>query len=192
MPKPADWWISPHFTQGDVLSMSVDQKVAVFADRIRGWILDPAQRLLHADPHGGFAALAVLGTYFEMVAKYQDGRIPRGDSERYFTTGVTEVLTNTTGTRDLHEENLEVAALLYQGLRNGLYHGGFPAKSIGVSGDIRGVLSYNRDAGQVIINPSELALAIQRHFSKYVAVLVDPGSAELRRKFESRFDSEFA
>ncbi len=188
MPKPDDSWISPHFQQGDFPGgLTRDQKIAVFADRIRGWMLDPAERLLHLDPHSGFAVLAILGTYFEMIAKYQNERIAQRQSRRYFCQGVRDVLS----TLDPPQSVSPAAEkLLYSGLRNGLYHGGFPTTAIAVNGDLPDVLDHDASTGVVTLNPAQVLLAIQRHFSQYISRLSDAANDGLRARFECRFNSE--
>lgn len=188
MPKPDHWWISPHFRHGDFPDgPSRDQKIAVFADRIWGWMLDPAQRLIHLDPHSGFAVLAILGTYFEMIAKYEDGVTDRNEPGRYFRQGVRAVLRTLDSGSQVSDE---VVDLLYSGLRNGLYHGGFPTTAIAVSGDLAAVLQYDASMRVVTLNPAKVLLAIQRHFSLYIARLSDAANDELRGNFVERFDSE--
>jgi hypothetical protein len=190
MPKPDHWWISPHFRQGDFPGgPSRDQKIAIFADRIRGWMLDPAERLLHLDPHSGFAVLAILGTYFEMIAKYQDGRMAVGESGRYFRDGVRDVLSTLDSPPQVSDD---VADLLYRGLRNGLYYGGFPTTAIAVNGGLPAVLQYDASGPVVTLNPSQVLLAIQRHFSQYISRLSNVAEDTLRDRFQDRFDSEHA
>jgi len=190
MPKPGYWWISPHFRQGDFPGgPSLDQKIAIFDDRIRGWMLDPAERLLHLDPHSEFAVLAVLGTYFEMIAKYRDGRITQGESGRYFRKGVRDVLRTLDSPPQVSDD---VANLLYSGLRNGLYHGGFPTTAIAVNDDLPAALEYDASMRVVTLNPAQVLLAIQRHFSHYISRLSDVANDTLRAKFQARFDSEHA
>jgi hypothetical protein len=89
MPKA----ISEHFTDEQFTPpASLEEKVAIFADRVWGWQLNVADRM-RADAHAGFAILAVVASYFEMIAKYQEGFVGPGASKDHFKKGVQSVLT---------------------------------------------------------------------------------------------------
>jgi hypothetical protein len=82
-------YISPHYQQTDFPSgLSLDQKIEVFADRVRGWQLNIAQKCRETSQHSGYGVLHIITSYFEMIAKYEDGFAAKGNSEDYFKKGV--------------------------------------------------------------------------------------------------------
>jgi hypothetical protein len=178
--------ISPHFTnQHFAEPLSLEDKVAIFADRVRGWQLDIAQ-FLDLHPHSGFAVLAIVSNYFEMIAKYQDGNTSRHLSEAYFGRGLRSVLEPL----DSESSSLpdELVHTLYDEVRCGMYHAGMTGPRVVISrnpeiGVLRGT------PGRVEINPYRLVDILQMHFSSYVASLLDPANAERRHNFEKRFDA---
>ncbi|HUS83137.1 MAG TPA: hypothetical protein VM013_07805 [Dehalococcoidia bacterium] len=72
-------WIGPHF-RSDFFgerypdSLSLEDKIAIFSDGVRGWQLDVADKVLRQDRHSGFAALSIVISYFEMIARYEGGK----------------------------------------------------------------------------------------------------------------------
>ncbi len=83
-----DYWVSPHFPSSAFTGPLTDeQKIELFADSVRGWQLDVAERLIASDPHSGLAVLSIVLSYFEMMAKYRDGYAAKGKSKEYFSKG---------------------------------------------------------------------------------------------------------
>ena len=88
-------------------ALTFDQKIEVFYERIWGWQLHVAEICLNggrshdgrdtaeAIPHSAFAAMQIMLSYFEMIAKYEDGFVPKtpkqGESPKYFKRGVQSV-----------------------------------------------------------------------------------------------------
>ena len=52
---------------------TLDEKVTVFARRVRGWQIDIAQHLANNVPHSGFAVLSILMSFPEMMWQYRHG-----------------------------------------------------------------------------------------------------------------------
>jgi len=183
-------WISPHF-QSDFFGerypdkLSLEDKIAIFSDGVRGWQLDVADRVLRHDRHSGFAALSILFSYFEMIARYQSGKWEDNrDSGERFREGVASVfpdLANAEAT--LHP--------LWQAVRNGMYHRATTKRGIVLDGDFEFAIALATDRTTVEINPHRLVNRLQEHFGQYVSDLLDPDSSkdEQRSNFESVFDS---
>jgi hypothetical protein len=179
--------ISPHFTTAHFTGpLNTDQKIQLFADRVRGWQLDIAQSL-DAHPHSGFAVLSIVASYFEMIAKYEDGYLDRHRSEEYFNRGVRSVLEphiqpegSTISDETLH--------ILYDEVRCGMYHAGMTGPRVVITRN-PAVGIMREDHGHLVINPYALVEVVQTHFSNYVVSLNDPTNADLRENFERRFDA---
>jgi len=83
-------WLSPSYQDTDFpLPHSLDTKITLFEDRVLGWKLDIADQIINGGQekssirHSGFAVLDIVFSYFEMIAKYEDGFTGR-KSEEYF------------------------------------------------------------------------------------------------------------
>ena len=178
--------ISPHFTRDQFTApLSLEDRVLIFADRVRGWQLDVAERL-GADPHAGFAVLAIVGSYFELIAKYSEGYVRADASKHHFKLGARLVLEpQSTMPGELPDSILD---LLYDEVRCGMYHGGMTGPRIRLQGGSE-VQLLTIDGDHVTIDPAQLVRALQDHFSRYVKQLSDPNNQLLRDNFRSRFDA---
>ena len=182
-----EYAISPHFKNTDFPSdMSLDQKIEVFADRVIGWQLDMAQLCANASPHSGFAVLHIVFSYFEMIAKFQDGFTGDGRSPEYFRKGFNSVFPNLSSqSPDLQEKLLNK---LYKDVRCGLYHAGGTGPNIELSGDFNFSIAFTSPPDKVKINPHRLVPDLEKHFQSYISQLRDNKNNDLRKKFEARFD----
>jgi hypothetical protein len=188
--------ISPHHTQLDIGTGVIEEKIAIFADRVRGWQLDIAERLARAEQHSGFAVLAITFSYFEMIAKHEQGHVDRNPPE-HFAQGARSVfapllLNPATGVTD------EVVSKLYTHIRCQLYHEGVTGEGVVLTGDVMQAELGNRvkveipiwrpeGSDHVFVNPVVLVVWLQRHFSQYVMHLTDPVNAAARERFERHF-----
>ena len=177
-------WISPNFQDVDFPSgMSIDHKIEVFADRVKGWQLDIAQQCIDNIRHSGFAVLHIVASYFEMIAKFRDGFAKDGKSKEYFKKGIYSVfpaLDQQPGVSD------RLLNKLYEEVRCGLYHGGITGPNIMLTGEYDAAIVFSRDE-KVVINPDKLVPALQQHFQSYIRELRDSRNQSLRGNFEARF-----
>jgi hypothetical protein len=189
-PEPT-FWRSPHFTDAQLgPDLNFEQKVAVFADRVRSWQLDVAERQAHENPHSGFAVLSSLLSYFEMYAKHREGFTETGRSGEFFKKGVEWVFDRWDGPPEVRTL---VADRLWKAARNGLYHDGLTSAGIVLSGEFDATMRVTRnedsgEIGEVHINPVRLVQQVQIHFSGYILRLLNPANDGLRTNFEKRFD----
>jgi hypothetical protein len=179
--------ISPNFRNIDFPSdMSLDQKIEVFADRVKGWQLDIAQKCAEDIPHSGFAVLHIVCSYFEMIAKFQDGFTGEGKSPEYFSKGFNSVFPNLSNQSPYLQEKL--LKKLYKDVRCGLYHAGGTGPNIELSGDFNFPVAFTSPPDKVKINPHRLVPELQQHFKSYIRQLRDSNNEGLRKNFEARFD----
>jgi len=128
-------WVSPKSQDTDFAwPLSLEDKITIFLERTSGWQLDIADHCINgkrnskgellADPieQSGFAVLHIVLSYFEMVAKYQEGFMTNGKSEHFFKKGVYSVFPHLKTVSSSMVDNL--LNILYFGARCGLYHGG--------------------------------------------------------------------
>lgn len=192
-------WITPKAQDTDFTwPLTLEDKITIFLDRTSGWQLDIADHCINgrrnargelvAEPiaQSGFAVLHIVLSYFEMVAKYQDGFMTNGKSEYYFKQGVYSVFPH------LKNENSSMVDsllnILYFGARCGLYHGGMTDHRIVVTGEISYPMILDMPAPRLKINPALLVPALKTHLAEYGCQLRNPENAALRRNFKKRFD----
>jgi hypothetical protein len=182
--------ISPKHTADDFKDgMTLDQKIEVFIESVRGWHLGVAKEMTDKDiANRAFAQLHIVTSYFEMIAKYREGFIGEGQSEKHFKKGVQSVFPII----DPWPQNVsdDLLTLLYKKVRNGLYHVGMILPGVILSWDPPFPMQYDHQNKVLIINPNKLIEALQNHFEEYAAELSNPSNVETRINFEKRFDSD--
>lgn len=182
-------WISPNFQDIDFPSgLSLDQKIEIFADRVKGWQLGIAQQCADNIAHSGFAVLSIIVSYFEMIAKFRDGCIKKTDSERYFKDGVYWVFPPL---RNYDPQTADaLLGKLYDEVRCSLYHGGTTGRNIVLTSETptNAPIELSMDLTTMFINPHKLIPLLQNHFRMYLSQLRDHNEQDLRSKFAARFD----
>ena len=192
-------WISPKSQETDfVWPLALEDKITIFLDRTSGWQLDIADYCINgkrnaegellAGPieQSGFAVLHIVLSYFEMIAKYQEGFMTNGKSEYYFKQGVYSVFPHLkTESSSMVDSLLNI---LYFGARCGLYHGGMTDHRIVVTGDTAYPMVLDMSKPQLKINPHLMVPELKAHLWEYGRQLRNPGNKVLRRNFEKRFD----
>jgi hypothetical protein len=204
-------WISPSFQDTDFKQpLSVDDKITIFGDRTLGWKLDIANQIMNGKKgadgsveqppiqHAGYAALDIVISYFEMIAKYEDGFAKAGKSEDYFKSGVYLVFpefkqppppANVPGIQGKVVSLVElVLDLMYEGIRCGLYHSGITNGRIMLTGEIQTPMAFGLQNQILIVNPHMLVPKLIAHLADYIKRLRDVNNADLRAKFGARFD----
>jgi len=192
-------WITPYHQDSYFSSpLSIDDKITIVFYRTDGWQLEIAdqcingkdgpdgQQVVRPIQHSGFAALHIVLSYFETIAKYQAGFAGSRKSEHYFREGVYSVLPL------LREESSEVADslldTLYSEARCGLYHSGISGPRIILTADIQVPMQFEDQTRKLLINPHLLVPELRRHLRGYIEEVREVNNRELRKNFERRFD----
>lgn len=191
-------WISPNHTLEEFGGqLSLGNKITIFEDRTLGWQIDVADVLINGrsgvpgledvprNPHAGFAVLSIVFSYFEMIAKLEDGFAGEGRSREYFERGFASVFPDLM--RHPPATAKAVLGRLYSSVRCGLYHMGITAPGVLLSGDFQYPVMFSNDGRALLINPLLLPEVLRRHLRSYVARLRDQANVDLHRKFEARF-----
>lgn len=194
-------WVSPNYQDTNFLwPLSLEDKIEIFLDRTLGWQLDIADQcingkkspddemLLQPIPHSGFAVLNIVLSYFEMIAKYQDGFTRNTKSEYYFKQGLFSVFPQLRKEPEQMVDSL--LNLLYFGCRCGLYHSGMTDHSIVITSDASYPLILLQKERKLKINPALLVPALKGHLEQFGRLLKDTGNITLRKNFEKKFDYE--
>ena len=198
-------WISPSYQDTDFsFPHSLDTKITLFEDRVLGWKLDIADKLINGSQeespirHSGYATLDIVFSYFEMIAKYEAGFTGR-ESEKYFKQGVYSVFPEFKDTPPPEQIPFSplgnvvslidvVLGLMYEGIRCGLYHSGITNGKIFLTGEIKTPMAFDLQNQMLIINPHLLVPNLKAHLKNYVERLRDTNNTDLRTKFEARYD----
>jgi hypothetical protein len=178
--------ISPNFQDTDFPgNPSLEQKIDIFEDRVKGWQISIAQQCADNIDHSGFAVLSIVFSYFEMIAKIYDGYLGNYRSKEYFKRGFELVfpLVNTQNSQ-LKDKFLEK---LYADVRCGLYHAGKTGYKIELSGDFTMPIAFVISSEKIQINPHLLVPVIQSHFESYILQLREKTNLQLLQNFEKRF-----
>lgn len=181
-----------------------EEKVVIFNEKVWGWQLHIAELCLDGGkdhdgrtdlpkiPHSAFAAMQIMLSYFEMIAKYENGFIPpnprQGESAKYFKLGVKSVFP------DLVNQNQgEVNSFLetfYEKARCGLYHMAQAEAGILLTGDLPEAMRFDTASKTLVINPHRLPGVLKSHLENYRIRLLETTNTDLRQKFESRFNHD--
>src|SRR3990172_588288 len=189
-------YTTQHFPNGP---QTIDDRILLFTDRVRGWQLDPALRCIQNDPHAGFAVLHIVVSYFEVIGmiefdsnthsylRKQDGNWEGG---REFKAGLMSVLPELAN----HNQN-QVRWFrneFYVKVRCGLYHQSMTRSGIFVSGQLAQAEGYQfHDLGNqgsaIVLNPHRLAQRLSEHLTAFEFRLRDAQNQQLRQRFEQVF-----
>lgn len=74
------------------ISYDFNKKLADFEQAVREQIFDAADLLLQCKPPHNLAALRLIVSYFEPIAKYREGCARVGSSKKHFVQGCLDVM----------------------------------------------------------------------------------------------------
>lgn len=167
---------------------SLDEKILIFEDRVLGWQLAIAEEIRRQidDPannettmqHAGFALMAILFTYFEMIAQYMKGEDSNRKSPKFFGKGIESVFKKKFSADDKKK--------IYSRIRCGLYHSGLTKKGALIDGSYTEPIAV--DGGLVKVNPHLLSPTLVTHFEGYIKTLKNPASTKERSNFEKMYN----
>jgi hypothetical protein len=142
----------------------------------------------HQVPHGGFGALYITLSYFELIARYKAGSVDQNGAGAKFKDGFEDFATFTGFVSA--SEYPQVRDLLYAGARCGLYHVGMTKEKVFIGGGRTSMFEFDAASGRLVIDPQLLIEAVTKHFQSYIADLSKPSEAVLRSNFEKKFDHD--
>ena len=162
----SDWQVTPgHNVRDFRLPLSLEQKIDIFFARTDGWQLEIADRIINGvtDKNGiflgpsesSYAVLSVAFSFFETIAKYEDGYIEIHEAERYFKQGVRSLFPEI-------NDYPELLGILYRHVRCGLYHSGFTNPHVFIRDDIKAAIAFTKQR-RLVINPRILILKLREY-----------------------------
>jgi hypothetical protein len=200
-----DQFISPSFNGDKLDSGSLEDKIDVFEDQVKGWTLQHAYYLTTKEnPSGahnaGFAILMLVGAYFETIESCYRGTSSKGKSKAFFRAGFLRVFPDLPSKAqpiikgNLSDEVNKLVDELYTEVRCGLYHG--------MATKTRVLITRNRipvtfalnnfTLSAIVLDPWSFLEAVGNHFVTFLKELRDPANASLRTSFERFFDGQRA
>jgi len=177
--------ISPKFTPDKLSPGELADRIDVYEDRVRGWLLD-CGHILNKHEHAGFGVLQAGLAYFEGFAVFSRGEDSRDKSRVFFKEGFEAVFPHIcflpTSVRD------EFIDVMYYDGRCGLFHLGMARRRILLS-DGDPVFRVHIDQADqsiaaILVDRYGFMRQIDEHLSSYVARLRDPSQVELHDRFE--------
>jgi hypothetical protein len=199
--NPLEVAISPYSTNKTrPLPHDYATKVALFWERFHGWKFDIAKKMLDGwkaedgkdmpgVPHSGYAAMDVMFSYFEPLAKHRDGYLDPNDIRKsgvYFKKGVKNVFGFGGHAPDVVDKLL---GILWTGIRCGLYHSGQTKKGVLISGEPAEAIRFAVDDEIVIVNPHRLADGLIWHVATFRDELLKEGeNSVLGKNFIARYN----
>jgi hypothetical protein len=200
-----DQFISPRF-KGDKLSPgTLDDKIDVFEDQVKGWTLTHAYFLTdRTNPAGahnaGFAILMLCSAYFETIESCYRGRARKRNSKMFFRSGFLKVFPDLPAKAQrvvkgtLSDEVNKLVDELYTEVRCGLYHGMATKTRVLIIRNHMPVTFtlHNYSLSAIVIDPWAFLEAVGNHFVSFLKEVRDPANTSLRSSFESFFDDQRA
>ena len=124
----------------------------------------------------GYAILAVVSSYFEMIEQFSVGRPSApGESKAFFIQGFRKVYPSTILTNPQIGE-------VYGLVRCGMYHGGMTKFGVEISRYFPSGVTYV--SGKIHISPAKVVEELSQHFQAYIQTLRDPASVLQREHFQ--------
>jgi hypothetical protein len=178
--------ISPRHTIDEFVDhWTLDDKIEVFIDRIKGWQIGVAEEIIKNNIlDRDLALLHIIASFFEMISKYSSGFIGEGKSKEHFKKGVRLIFP------EIDSESEAFLNSLYKSVRNGLYHIGRPAPNVIIAKNLQGSVGYNAEDDMIMVSPDQLVEDISIQFEAYARALRNPSNSNLRSNFEKRFDAD--
>ena len=185
--------ISPNYTSEKLENPSIEDKIDVFEDRMKSWLLAPMKKLLD-EPHDRIASLCLQTTYFEGIWSYLVGKKSRGHSKEFFINGFYDVFKITQQNEGLLKR---AAQILYEDVRCGFFHDGIFRDRIffvdrGFALEItvpkkNGILNVEGKIQSIMIDPRLFYDAIEKHFDRYIKLIRNKENQDARKNFETTY-----
>ena len=182
--------VSPNFNSKKLEPPFYKDVLDVFEDKIAGWLIMPAKKLLDI-PHCSIAAVALATNYIEGIEIYISGSDSKGQSQEFFRRGFKRIF----AAEALSENMLVVVAnAIYESLRCGFSHDGMfrnrivfdnaRKEAITITWPMKnGEFDPNGKLESAVINPARFVDCIELHFKQYIKELRSKNSTEPKDKF---------
>ena len=181
----------------------LDLKIDIFENRTRCWFLNHVKYLseLEKNPTNGdhttpgdYAAIVLACSQLEGFEKYRDGIDHDRNGKHYFKKALKKIFFDRAKKQaENKNDDDEVLTFLYNSLRSGSFHAGFPDGKIYLDRDSASIIDVVRTSDgkkidYIIVNPVKFVDALFAYFHKYVFDLQNTDNRDLRVNFQKRWD----
>lgn len=182
--------VSPSYEHTKLESPSYSDLVDVFEDRMRKWLLEPAQHLLSME-YGDVPAISLTLGYFEGIEIYFSGQDSDRTSKEFFRRGFQRVFQPRPESAHIFDETVNG---LYVQARCGFSHDGLFRNRVFFSDGRPEALTitWPKKDGEfvktsqiesIVINAKRFVDGVVRHFEQYVADLRSEEDETLKANF---------
>lgn len=187
--------IGPHYTSEiiDLESASLEDRIALFEDRVRGYFTTPARMMIRTYENSVFLVLLIVSMCVEWIEIFHQGQSSSGRSKRFFKSGFQRIFDPSRPndmTKDQFDDDLDgILDEVYYQVRSGLVHTGTTRSKVVITAQMSEPVrvDHNKSTGAVEgmqINPYTSLLAVEFFLSEYCTKLRDPENDDLRLKFD--------
>lgn len=192
--------IGPHYTADiiDLETASLEDRIALFEDRVRGYFTTRARLLASMYENSVFLVLLVVSICVEWLESFHQGQTSKGKSKKFIMSGFRRIF-NPSRPDSVPGEKFEaeldkILEELYYQIRSGVIHTGTTRSKVLITSQIRDPLKvdFNASTGQVErigINPLLSLLSIELHLSEYCTSLRNRENGEIRQKFDQAWNA---
>lgn len=182
-------WVGPSIKKSDLsFPLTLEKKIQIFEDRVIGWQLSIGLACYHKVAHGGFGALYITLSYFELYERYKEGSLGHQEAGNKFRDGFDDFAESIGYSAD--PNCFIVCELLYAGARCGLYHVGMTGKRVFIGGNRPCMFDYDSANSRLVIDADSLISAMITHFRDYTSRLRDTANLQIRSNFIKKFDHD--
>lgn len=191
--------IGPHYTSNmiDLEQASLEDRIALFEDRVRGYFTTPARLMEKTYENSVFLILLVVSMCVEWFEIFHQGQSSNRQSKRFFKSGFQRIFNPIRPEHvpeDQFEENLDkILDEVYYQIRSGLVHTGTTRSKVLITSQICEPMriDFNPSTGEVeqmLINPVMSLLSIELFLSEFCTDLRNRENNELRQKFNQAWN----
>jgi hypothetical protein len=191
----SDAWISPHYRhdQIDLETASIDDRIALFEDRIRGYITTPCRLLVNSYENSTFLIILAVFSCVELIEVLNRGVSSRYKSQEFFKSGfrrVYKIQRPKHLSAKLFETRMEaILDDFYVQVRCGLMHVAATRSKVIWSKELKAPIAIKYDEVEdhvdaIVINPARCLLNLDVYVSEFCRDLRSNNNAELRNRFD--------
>lgn len=193
--------IGPHYTSDNLNINSLEDRIALFEDRIRGYYTTPARLLINLYENSALIILLIVTTCVELLEIFHQGQSSKDKTGIFFKSGIRRIFRparpDFIPEIQFEEDLNKVLKELYKQVRCGLVHTGTTRSNVIVTTEIGEPLrvDFNQQTKKVQciqINPIILLISVDFHVSEYCSELRNQENEDLRQKFNQAWETLIA
>jgi hypothetical protein len=193
-------FISPHYTENivDLSSATIEDRVAILEDRIRGYITTPARLVYRIHDSSHLIVMLAVLSCIELIEVLHRGQSSRNKSRAFFKSGFRRLFrpipTKEIENREL-EKHVDISLdELYRQVRCGIFHTATTRSKVVLKKNlpVTVAIRYNETRNRVDlieINPIRCLNHLDVALSEYFTKLRNPANTCLRSNFQKGWET---